>query len=119
MTERPQTLLDRLQRRVRGTVVVNTRARGALEEQGRSLLPVGVVGVQGDFQSGDLVSVADEEGIVFARGLACHAVGDVSRIAGRSTAEIAAALNLSEGARAPQTEIIYRDQLVLDPHLPV
>ena len=49
----------------RGTVIVNVCARRALEEQGRSLLPIGVVGVSGAFLPGELVAVADESGAVF------------------------------------------------------
>jgi glutamate 5-kinase len=95
-----------------GTVVVNVCARRVLEEQGRSLLPVGVVGAQGRFGPGDLVAVADEAGVIFARGLVQYGAEEVKRIAGVPTGSLAAAL----GAEfAPHDEIIHRDCLVLLP----
>lgn len=97
----------------RGTIVVNACARAALEEAGRSLLAVGIVGVTGDFAAGDLVAVADESGAAFARGFTRYGASDVARIAGRPTAEIAGALALPTGAKAPHDEVIHRDQLVL------
>jgi len=104
----------------RGTVVVNTCARRALEEQGRSLLPIGVVRVDGDFSEGDLVAVADEEGQVFARGLTRYARAEASRIAGCATSDLAKRLDRPNtdtalGPPSPPSEIIHRDSLVLVP----
>ncbi len=96
-----------------GTVQVNARARRALSEEGRSLLPVGVVGATGDFALGDLINVSDEAGIVFARGVAQFSSADVNRLAGVPTAGLADALGLD--APPPRVEIIHRDQLVLLP----
>lgn len=93
----------------RGTVIVNACARHALEEEGRSLLPVGVVRATGTFDAGDFVSVADEAGTVFARGLTRYGIGDVQRAAGVATNRLATVL--SPGA--PTGEIIHRDSLVL------
>jgi glutamate 5-kinase len=93
-----------------GTVVVNVCARRALEEQGRSLLPVGVVGATGTFASGDLVGISDESGVTFARGLARYSSDNVRRIAGVSTSAIAQALGLDD---APFDEVVHRDYLVL------
>jgi glutamate 5-kinase len=95
-----------------GTITVNACARRALEEEGRSLLPVGIVGAHGRFASGDLVAVADESGVVFARGLTRYAAEDVQRVAGKSSAVLAATLN-REGD--PHDEVIHRDSLVLLP----
>lgn len=97
----------------RGAVIVNACARRALEEAGRSLLPVGVVGVSGDWAAGDLVSVADETGDAFARGFARYSAADLARIAGRPTLDLPAALSLSPGADPPRKEVIHRDQFVL------
>jgi glutamate 5-kinase len=95
-----------------GSVVVNACARRALEEAGRSLLPVGVVRVTGVFAAGDLIAVADEQGETFARGVAQYASTDVGRIIGTATSGLAAALGL---AAAPHDEIVHRDCLVLLP----
>ena len=93
-----------------GTVVVNAYARQALEDEGRSLLPVGVVGAKGAFDAGELVGVADESGAIFARGLARYGSPEVERIAGVLTADLASALGVSS---APHDEVIHRDSLVL------
>lgn len=97
----------------KGTVIVNACARRALEEQGRSLLPVGVTGVTGGFGAGDLVAVADEAGEVFARGISQYGHTEGARVAGCASAQIAAALARPEGAAAPPAEFIHRDSLVL------
>ena len=96
----------------RGTVVVNTCARRALEEEGRSLLPIGVVSVNGTFAPGDLVGIADETGQTFARGIALYGSSDAARIAGMATGSMAHALNF---VSAPHDELIHRDSLVLVP----
>ena len=97
----------------KGAIIVNACARRALEEEGRSLLPVGVTGARGEFARGDLVSVADETGSVFARGVTRYTSGDVRRVAGRTTAALAHALGRSPNDAAPPAEIIHRDQLAL------
>jgi glutamate 5-kinase len=88
----------------KGTVIVNSCARRALEEEGRSLLPVGVVGVTGDFAAGDLVAIADQEGDIFARGLTDYTASDLRNVAGMPTTA------LNDGAKS---EIIHRDHLAL------
>ena len=93
-----------------GTVVVNLCARRALEEEGRSLLPVGVVGTTGTFAAGDLIGVADEAGQTFARGLARYDRDDVTRIAGVATPGLAAALGRDD---VPYDEVVHRDYLAL------
>jgi glutamate 5-kinase len=94
----------------RGAVTVNTCARRALEEEGRSLLPVGIVGARGTFASGDLVAVEDEAGTIFARGITRYAADDIRRVAGLPTKALAAALNREND---PREEVIHRDSLVL------
>jgi glutamate 5-kinase len=97
----------------RGTIVVNACARRALEEEGRSLLPVGVTGARGEFAPGDLVSLADETGSIFARGVTRYASGDVRRTAGRATIALADALGLPPESAAPPRVVVHRDQLAL------
>ena len=92
------------------SIVVNVCARRALEEEGRSLLPVGIVGTSGGaFAPGDLIGIADETGELFARGLARYGDEDVRRIAGVTTSGLDAAL----GHAAPRPEVVHRDSLVL------
>lgn len=99
----------------RGTIVVNACARRALEEHNRSLLPVGVVEVRGDFRAGDLVAVVEHKtGDLFARGVASYSADALCRIAGHATGALAGALGLGEGDAPPPATVIHRDHLVLE-----
>jgi glutamate 5-kinase len=91
-----------------GSLVVDDGAARALGS-GRSLLPAGVVGVDGNFDRGDAVLVRDRAGRTLARGLVAYAAEDARRIAGRRSAEIEAIL----GFRG-RDEIIHRDDLVME-----
>lgn len=94
--------------RARGTVVVDEGARRAVVEQKKSLLPSGIRAVQGDFDKGDPVDLADEAGTVFARGLSAYDADELRRIAGRKSSEIEAVL----GYRYLD-EAVHRDDLAL------
>jgi glutamate 5-kinase len=89
----------------KGVLVVDAGAVRALEA-GRSLLPSGVTGVEGRFGKGDCVSVRDGEGAEVALGLVNFTADEVTRIRGRRSTEIEAALGYK--ARA---ELIHRDDL--------
>jgi glutamate 5-kinase len=90
-----------------GAVVVDDGAARALH-QGKSLLPAGVVGIEGAFERGDCIAIRTRAGIEAGRGLSAYASGDIDRIAGHKSGEIAAIL----GYRG-RDEIIHRDDLVL------
>lgn len=92
----------------RGQLILDDGARRAVEHQGRSLLPIGVVDVQGEFDKGDVVALRDGQGAEFARGLTNYAAADVRRIKGLRTDEIAAALG-----DCPYEELIHRDNLLV------
>jgi glutamate 5-kinase len=94
-------------RSAQGALLLNDRAREALLEKGSSLLPIGIIEVQGNFDSGALVSVRDSRG-EYARGLTNYSADDLRRIAGQHTSEIAATLG-----RADFKEAIHRDNLTL------
>jgi len=89
-----------------GTVVVDDGARRALTERNVSLLPAGVVGVEGSFDAEDAVEVADPAGRVFAKGLSSHAAARVKEWAGRRTADLP--------PDVPH-EVIHRDNLIVLP----
>lgn len=74
---------------------------------GASLLPGGIVGVDGEFARGDLVEIVGPEGGVAARGLCQYAAGEVRRLAGRHTRDIEAILGFSYG-----DTVVRRDDLV-------
>jgi glutamate 5-kinase len=90
-----------------GTLILNDCARAALMDKGSSLLPVGIVGVEGDFEPGALVTVRDSHG-EFGRGLSNYSAADLRRIAGLHSSRIASVLG-----RADSTEAIHRDNLTL------
>lgn len=85
----------------RGAVVVDAGARRALTEGKRSLLPVGVTDVRGDFKAGDSVDVLGPKGETVARGLVRYDARELQQAQGRPTAELAG------------REVIHRDELVV------
>ncbi len=106
LTARKQWLADHLQ--TRGRLVVDEGAARAVQRHGKSLLPIGVVQVQGEFARGDVVVCVDVDGREIARGLVNYTSGDARRIARRPSTEIEAILGFVEEA-----ELIHRDNLVV------
>jgi len=90
-----------------GLLTVDDGAAAALR-RGKSLLPAGIVAVEGEFERGDAVVVRARRGNEAARGLTAYSSGDIRRIAGHKSGEIAAIL----GYRG-RDEVIHRDDLVL------
>ena len=80
---------------------------------GASLLPGGIVGVDGEFARGDIVEVVAEDARVIARGLCQYAAGEVRRLAGRKSREIESTLGFSYG-----DSVIRRDDLVAMSEVP-
>ena len=103
---RKQWLAGRLQ--VRGSLTLDGGAVRVLKEQGKSLLPVGVKSVVGDFNRGDLVRCVDESGRDVARGLANYNASESRLIIGKSSQLIAEILGYCD-----DEELIHRDNLVL------
>ncbi|HSM18772.1 MAG TPA: glutamate 5-kinase, partial [Hyphomicrobiales bacterium] len=91
----------------RGAVIIDDGAVMALKS-GKSLLPAGVVAVEGQFRRGDAVIVKTTDGIELGRGLSAYDIEDSRRILQRKSGEIAAILGY-----AGRTELIHRDDLVL------
>jgi len=91
-----------------GRILVDDGAAAALGSQGRSLLPVGIVGVEGQFQRGDTVRICNEEGREIARGLSRYGAASLDRIKGRRSEEIAAILGYENSP-----EVVHRDDLVV------
>jgi glutamate 5-kinase len=92
----------------RGTLIVDDGARAAIERQGKSLLPIGVVEVHGIFRKGDVISIRDSAQQEFARGLTNYGADEMARIKGMKTDQIAAALG-----HRPHDEVVHRDNLAL------
>lgn len=96
----------------RGRLYLDDGAVAAVVLRRKSLLPAGVVKVEGDFAAGDPVDLCDLSGTRVARGLVNYDAAEIPELLGRSTRELAR-------ARGPeyQRELIHRDDIViLDPH---
>ena len=91
-----------------GRIFIDEGAERALCERGRSLLPAGVLRVEGSFAIGDSVSCVNDSQQEVARGLAGYSSADVAQLAGKPTKEIDRVLGYSNG-----DEIIHRDDLVV------
>jgi glutamate 5-kinase len=96
------------QLQLRGKLQLDDGAVRVLRQQGRSLLPVGVVAVNGQFARGDLVMCVDAEGNEVARGLVNYNTEDARKLLGLSSARIAEALGY-----IAEPELIHRDNLLV------
>ena len=92
----------------KGRLVLDAGARRAVEQQGKSLLAIGVVRVEGDFAKGEVVSLVDLNGDEFARGLTNYDAAAAIAIVGKRTEEITRELG-----SIPYDEVIHRDNLVV------
>ena len=92
----------------RGRLRLDDGAVRVLLEDGRSLLPIGVTSVEGNFSRGDMVACVDRHGEEVARGLVNYSDGDARRIAGKSTSEAESELGILN-----DDELIHRDNLVV------
>jgi glutamate 5-kinase len=90
-----------------GTIVIDNGALKALSN-GKSLLPAGLVSVDGDFKRGDTVKVTNNNGTEFARGLVAYASEEVEKIIGARSSEIENILGYSG-----REEIIHRSDMVI------
>lgn len=91
-----------------GELTVDDGAYRALHQEGRSLLPAGLLQVQGNFGLGAMVSLAHPEKGVFARGLASYSADDLRKICGCRTSDIEALLGYKHF-----DEVVHRDDLVI------
>lgn len=94
--------------RPKGTLRIDAGAQRALLQQGKSLLPVGVIAVDGEFGKGDVVSICDATGSEVARGLSNYSSEDAVKLRGKQTEQIASVLG-----SVPYPELVHRDNLVV------
>lgn len=106
LTARKQWMADHLQ--LRGAVVVDDGAVRKLREEGKSLLPIGVQQVSGEFARGDVIAVRAPDGSPVARGLANYSSTEARLIARKPSSQIAGLLGY-----ANEPELIHRDNMVL------
>src|SRR5262245_16270991 len=93
--------------RPKGTIHIDAGARRAVLE-GKSLLPIGVTAVEGDFGKGDVVSICAAEGGEVARGLTNYPATVAQRLSGLNTERISALLG-----SVPYPELVHRDNLMI------
>ena len=106
LAARKQWMADHLQ--LRGSVMVDAGAAGKLREEGKSLLPIGVVEVRGEFARGDVIAVRGPDGAEVARGLANYSAAEARLIARKPSSQIESLLGY-----AGEPELIHRDNLIL------
>jgi len=106
LAARKQWMADHLQ--LRGALTVDDGAIAKLRDEGKSLLPIGVIDVQGEFLRGDVIAVRSVAGSEFARGLANYSAAEARLIARKPSSQIEALLGY-----ANEPELIHRTNLVL------
>jgi len=106
LTARKQWMADHL--KTAGQLVLDQGAVQKIAREGKSLLPIGVVGVEGEFGRGDVVTCVDADGRAIARGICNYPSAEVRRIMRKPSSEIAVILGYVD-----EDELIHRDNLVL------
>jgi len=91
----------------KGILTIDAGAVAALKS-GKSLLPAGVIRVDGEFARGDAVVIRGPDGVEIGRGLVAYDAEDAAKIKGRSSADILSILGF-----AGRTEMVHRDHLVV------
>ena len=103
---RKQWMADHLQ--MRGSITIDAGAVVKLRDEGKSLLPIGMVGVEGEFSRGEVIAVCDSAGLEIARGLANYASAEARLLCRKPSSEFEALLGY-----VAEPEMVHRDNLVL------
>lgn len=103
---RKQWLADHLQ--LRGKLTLDAGAVRVIKQDGKSLLPIGVIAVEGEFERGEVVACCDSSGVEIARGLVNYSAIEALRIMRKPSNEIESILGYLD-----ESELIHRDNLVL------
>jgi len=103
---RKQWMADHLQ--LRGAVVVDDGAAAKVRDEGKSLLPIGMVQVEGDFSRGDVIAIRDRQAQEIGRGLANYSSAEARLICRKPSSEFGRLLGY-----AAEPEMVHRDNLVL------
>ncbi|MEO5659637.1 MAG: glutamate 5-kinase [Polaromonas sp.] len=106
MQARKQWMADHL--KLRGSVTVDPGAASMVCDSGKSLLPIGMTGVQGDFSRGDVIAVRDAEGTEIARGLANYSSSEARLICRKVSSQFEKLLGYTG-----ESEMVHRTNLIL------
>ena len=105
---RKRWMADHLQ--LRGSVVVDAGAAAKVRAEGKSLLPIGMTGVSGEFSRGDVIAVRDADGVELARGLANYSSVEARLLCRKPSSEFERLLGY-----VAEPEMVHRDNMVLMP----
>jgi glutamate 5-kinase len=103
---RKQWIADHLQ--LRGAITVDAGAVAKLRDEGKSLLPIGMTAVEGDFSRGDVIAIRDPAGSEIARGLANYAAAEARLLCRKASGEIERLLGY-----VAEPEMVHRTNLVV------
>ena len=106
MQARKQWMSDQLQ--LRGAVMVDEGAAAKVRDEGKSLLPIGMTSVEGDFSRGDVIAIRDPRGAEIARGLANYAAAEARLLCRRASGDIERLLGY-----VAESEMVHRTNLVV------
>ena len=106
MQARKQWMADHLQ--LRGAVTVDPGAASMVHDSGKSLLPIGMTSVQGDFSRGDVIAIKDMDGHEIARGLANYSSAEARLICRKVSSEFEKLLGYTG-----ESEMVHRTNLIL------
>jgi glutamate 5-kinase len=95
--------------RSRGKLIIDDGARVAIVEQGKSLLPSGIIGVEGTFDVGDPVTCVDQNGVALAKGLVNYGFQEIQKIMGLKSSKIEQVLGHKD-----YDEVIHRDNMAVE-----
>ncbi len=90
-----------------GKIIIDAGAKTALTKQNRSLLPAGVVDIDGRFERGDVVAIVDSKGVIISNGISNYGSGEIARIKGCRSDKIGELLGYGYGS-----EVVHRDNMV-------
>ena len=103
---RKQWMADHLQ--LRGAIGIDAGAAHKVVQEGKSLLPIGMESVKGEFSRGDVIAICDAQGVEIARGLANYASAECRLLCKKPSTEIESLLGY-----VAEAEMVHRDNLVL------
>ena len=103
---RKQWMADHLQ--LRGAIGIDAGAAHKVVQEGKSLLPIGMESVKGEFSRGDVIAICDAQGVEIARGLANYASAECRLLCKKPSTEIEGLLGY-----VAEAEMVHRDNLVL------
>jgi glutamate 5-kinase len=106
---RKQWMADHLQ--MRGAVTIDAGAVRKLRAEGKSLLPIGMLAVEGEFSRGEVIAICDEQGREVARGLANYAAAEARLLCKKPSGDFQSLLGYTG-----EPEMVHRDNLVLTAH---